>query len=576
MLADFHASRKRFAEEATCHFQINVTLQQAARLHGSLWSNTPFLPWTDNMPDPVYIDGDSPTADPDFISEYGLEDVDSQYANINSFRRIFYRVANSVAIAQDDWDTSGRQNLFCGISSLSEYFSVSPWLSLRDMEEEMVEEAEAAGDLFLSAGIIESSRFAWRLATEYYSQRFNYSKLAIAYSNLARTVVSKVPQIDASLPQEVSAILGRFYRVWFHGGAPDELNGIEFIYRAEGTVRLDQFGQELRDVVKSIIPDKTPIHLVLDGRSETKLEDGAMNFGYNRMGPTPLEPVRIKVTPLRPLFGQSTRVRGMPEWFYRYADEAFSDLNHRRTNDFSRSMSRNATSPGHSSDVADPHLQREHTRSYSASVFSSMGNSAGGAAMGRVGLGDERASRFSSPGESELSGVDKFCFVQPKDRSRGKDWWKYTSGDCAQKSLKVTQLQVAQDFPACVARQPVVHRLVYSHSPLEAGIDAVCQWCAVLFRTAVATIGMAVLGSNLDPGIGTEAVKVVVDSIHSSHVKEIGLSLLIVSISCCVPVAMPITASHSILCCCAESIQPRRARHHVGVLARELRPPFGS
>jgi hypothetical protein len=167
--------------------------------------------------------------------------------------------------------------------------------------------------------------------------------------------------------------------------------------------------------------------------------------------------------------------------------------------------------------------------------------------MGRVGLGDERASRFSSPGDSELSGVDKFCFVQPKDRSRGsKDWWKYTSGDFAQKSLKVIQLQVAQDFPACVARQPVVHRLRYSQSPLEAGIDAVCQWCAVLFRTAVATIGMAVLGSNLDPGIGTEAVKVVVDSIHSSHVKEIGLSLLIVSISDCARVATPVTASHFI------------------------------
>lgn len=76
----------------------------------------------------------------------------------------------------------------------------------------------------------------------------------------------------------------------------------------------------------------------------------------------------------------------------------------------------------------------------------------------------------------------------------------------------------------------MVHRLVYSHSPLEAGIDAVCQWCAVLFRTAVATIGMAVLGTNADPGIGTDAVKVVVDCIHSSQVKEIGLSLMTVSV----------------------------------------------
>jgi hypothetical protein len=37
---------------------------------------------------------------------------------------------------------------------------------------------------------------------------------------------------------------------------------------------------------------------------------------------------------------------------------------------------------------------------------------------------------------------------------------------------------------------------------------------------------MAVLGTNQDPGIGTDASKVVADCIHSSHVKEIGLSLL--------------------------------------------------
>lgn len=91
MLADFHSSRNRFAEEGTCHFHIHVTLQQAARLHGSLWSNTPFLPWTDNIPDPVYIDGDSPTTDPDFESEYGFDDGGQYGSSPNSFRRIFYR-----------------------------------------------------------------------------------------------------------------------------------------------------------------------------------------------------------------------------------------------------------------------------------------------------------------------------------------------------------------------------------------------------------------------------------------------------------------------------------------------------
>jgi hypothetical protein len=426
-------------------------------------------------------------------------------------------------MTQDFWGDSGRPNLFCGVSSLSEYFTVKPWLTLKAMEEAMVEEAESAGDLFLSAGIIESSRFSWRLATEFYSQRFNYAKLALAYGNLSRTVVSRVPQIDASLPQEVSAILGRFYRVWFHGGAPDELNGVEFVYRTEGTVGLDQFGQTLRDVIKSILPsDKTPVHLVLDGRSETKIEDVSQNFGF-RLGSTPLEPVRIKVTPLRPLFRQdgTSSVRGMPEWFLKYADDAFADKYHRSPANFGQVASQKTPSSSNH--------QRQHIRSFSASMFSSLGSQGNGPLGRSAGLGEERASRLNVAGENELSGVDKFCFVQPKDRSKSKIWWKYTSGNFAEKSLKVTQLQVAQEFPACVARQPVVHRLVYSQSPLEAGIDAVCQWCAVLFRTAVATVGMAVLGTNNDPGIGTDAVKVVIDCIHSSQVKEIGLSLMTVS-----------------------------------------------
>jgi hypothetical protein len=128
---------------------------------------------------------------------------------------------------------------------------------------------------------------------------------------------------------------------------------------------------------------------------------------------------------------------------------------------------------------------------------------------------------------AELSGVDKFCFVQPKDRKSSlTDWWKATYGDAAEKTLKVTQLQVAQLFPACVTRQVVLHRLVYSQSPLEAGVDAICEWCAVLFRTAVATSGQAVMQQNAEPGIGSDAAKVVADCIHSSNVKAIGISLL--------------------------------------------------
>lgn len=236
MLAEFHNSRKKYAEEATCHYYIHVTLHLAARLHGSLWSNTPFLPWTDNIPDPiVYIDSDAaPAPDPDCSSESNFDDWDySGHTDQFSFRRLFYRVSLSVAAGNNEWESGESKTLFLGITFASEYETVSPWITLRDMEESMVEEVEAAGLLFLKAGIIESCRFAWNRATQYYAEKFNYAKLAIVYGNLSRAVVSQVPSIDTSLPQEVLTTLGRFYRVWFHGGAPDDLNGVEFVYRSK-------------------------------------------------------------------------------------------------------------------------------------------------------------------------------------------------------------------------------------------------------------------------------------------------------------------------------------------------------
>ena len=91
--------------------------------------------------------------------------------------------------------------------------SVSSWITLREMEEKMVEEAEAAGDLFLRAGIIESCRFVWNLAAQHYSEKFSYGKLANVYGCLARAFVSRVPPIDAAQQQEVSISMGRFASV---------------------------------------------------------------------------------------------------------------------------------------------------------------------------------------------------------------------------------------------------------------------------------------------------------------------------------------------------------------------------
>lgn len=533
MLADFHHSRKKFAEEATCHFYIHTTLQQASRLHGSLWSNTPFLPWTDNIPDPVYIcDWENPNTDPDYEPEFEFDNSDGNFGrqveSANSFRRIFYRVANSVGIQNDDWDIGGR-NLFCGVTSAYEYDTVSPWISLREMEEQMVEEAEAAAELFLQAGIVQSSRYAWTLATDYYAEKFNFTKLAIAYGNLARTVVTQVPPIDTSLPQEFSAVFGRFYRVWFHGGAPDDLTGLEFVYRTEGETLLDQFGDELRGVIQSIIPDKTPIHLLLDGRPEERVDDTGLNLGFSRIGPAPLEPVRIKVTPLRPMSRTASRTRGRPEWFVRYVEEAFADQRHRTRNDLNIRMSQRRGGSAQLDSSSDAH-HRDHGRTFSASALSS-GSSGMQANPQRVGSAhfnhNNRVMRSDPLSMHELAGVDKFSFVQPKDRKRtSKEWWKSHTGDFAEKTLKVTQLQVSQPFPACLTRQEVIHRIVYSQSPLEAGVDAICQWCAILFRTAVAAVGQALIGDSNDPGIGTEAAKVVADCIHSSNVKEMGLALL--------------------------------------------------
>lgn len=480
------------------------------------------------MPDPVYIDGDTPSGDPYYNSDLDFEVTEGQYGrevdNTSSFRRIFYRVANSVPAGNSDWDADATKTLFCGIAFPSEYYSVSSWISLKEMEEHMVEEAEAAGELYLKAGIIENSRLSWNMATQYYAEKFNYAKLSLAYANLARAIVSQVPPLDSSLPQEISATLGRFYRVWFHGGAPDELSGVEFVYRTEGSVCLDEFGDNLKAVIKSIIPDNTPIHLLLDGRKEERSDEGATSLGFSRIGPAPLAPVKIKVTPLRPLYAEHAQSRGLPEWFYQYVDQAFTG----EIGSIGHGLgSRRSDSITVDRDRVDPH-RREHTRSFSASVFSSASTSTHRGRRASSSLSQvDRATRFALSKEGQLSGVDRFCFLQPRDRNRGsKDWWKTSSGSFIEKSLKVTQLQVSQMFPGCVARQAVIHRLVYSISPLEAGVDALCQWCSLLFRTAVATVGMSVLGTNSDPGIGTDAAKVVADSVHSSHVKEMGLALL--------------------------------------------------
>eukprot|EP00536_Pseudo-nitzschia_multiseries_P017308 jgi/Psemu1/248066/estExt_Genewise1.C_14790007 len=509
-LAQFHATRSKYAEEATCHYMIYYTLNRSCRLSSTLWSSTPFLPWIDNLSDGIHLEGPGGESDGS-ICDLPAIDYGRQIDKTNSFRRIFYRNENSVRL--------NRKAAFYGVSLTSEYSTTTPWITQREMEANMLEEAEAAGHLFQKSGIIASSRYMWGLAAQYYAEKFMYGKLTHVYDRLARTLVAQVPNIDNTLEQvvDVGIPLGRFYRVWFHGGAPDELIGAEFVYRTRTKMSLTKFGAELRDVLRSIIPEKTPIHLVLDGRPEDSVQTNPA--GFIRMGGAPLEPVKVKVTPLRPVVRNESRIRGLPEWFKLYIDNAFtSHANSRRPIGANETfISKSEATSGFRKKYLDH--PRSQTSAYRSPSFK--GNDVG------YSGNNHRHYQFDSSTEGVLVGADKFWFMQSKDRSRGsRDWLKGASDDFAEKTIRVTQLQVSQAFPACISRQTVIHRDVYTQSPLEAAVDNVCLWCAVLFRTSISSNGSAVLGESNDPGIGIGAAKVVSECIHSSRVKEIGAVLL--------------------------------------------------
>jgi len=159
-LADFHSSRKKYAEEATCHFQIYVTLRQAARLHDSIWNSSPFQPWTIERSDGLHINGEGPASSE--IDDHGLDsfnDLDeysgdetffSGYSNSgrqietkNSFRRLFYRVPGSLRVPPGDWDGTGNANAFYGVTSVSEYnmTTSNATNSVKEMEEGMFYES---------------------------------------------------------------------------------------------------------------------------------------------------------------------------------------------------------------------------------------------------------------------------------------------------------------------------------------------------------------------------------------------------------------------------------------------------
>lgn len=492
-LAEFHATRERHAEQAACRLQIYKTLRQAAALHDMLWNSIPFWPWASDPSEGSHVNGEGPTANTAHVSSPELEDnyneshplTDSE--GCQSFRRIFYRVANSVKMRTGDWDVGGNKTLFHAVCFASEYNSVPPWIALREIEHDMVDEAETAGELFLKAGIVESSRFCWSLATNFYSEVFNYARLAYCYRRLASVVASQVPSIETGPKQasnhlELSSPLGRFYRVHFHGGAADELMGKMFIYRAPVYVKLDEFCENLRQVFVSILPEKTPITLSLDdGRAQRP----PVRNERRKLGAVPREPMIIKVTPLKPLLSRDKCPRGSAEWFYRQTEIAVVP-DQQRTK---YSPSNKVTKPNHNHNISRNRY----------STISSLATGFGRPSDSNNSFLSANKMDNSIPGGGEEIGVNKFSFTHARDRQRTyRELHKIPSEEVAEKNLRVTELLVSEDMPNCVTRQAVAveNRTVFHQTPLEAGVEAVCSWCAILFRTAVATNGLAVIGEN--------------------------------------------------------------------------------
>jgi len=351
----------------------------------------------------------------------------------------------------------------------------------------MIEDAEIAGELFLKAGVIENSRFAWNLASQFYSETYNYARLSSVYIRLASVVASKVPVVDTNNQLELSSSLGRFYRVWFHGGDTDLLIGTEFVHRVPSRFKLEEFGNHIKGVIKSLLPVQTPIDLVLDdGRPEEtpKRQNKRITAG------TAFEPIKIKVTPLRPMVKGEIDLRGSPEWFNNHIESPDPIFYSKRKSN--TRTERDKSKPKSSSLTIDSDY-----RSYStAGSYSNVREHFGKTGSFNFGLSGDPPLRTEG---GSLIGVDRFHYTQPKKQGRlrgTRDYLKSSTGDFAEKNLRVTQLQVKESFPACVSRQVVINRTVLLQSPLEAGVEAVCSWCAVLFRTAVASNGMAVLGKS--------------------------------------------------------------------------------
>lgn len=75
-----------------------------------------------------------------------------------------------------------------------------------------------------------------------------------------------------------------------------------FVYRVPSSVQIKDFATGIEDAIRCILPAKTVIDLQLDDGSPTVGPLTTVGKRQSVIGGAPIEPVTIKVTPLRPLF----------------------------------------------------------------------------------------------------------------------------------------------------------------------------------------------------------------------------------------------------------------------------------
>ena len=497
-LAILHHSYGAFAEEAFCRYEIYRTWVHVVKLCSKKIFSfpIPFLPWlTESQSTPRYI-GDRNT-----------EDIGNLHYS-STQRGIISQLIRERAAELNCIVGVGDRNLFYGVCPSNQYVSLPPVITMKEIEYEMVEEAERSGDCFRRSMLIENSRLMMNHATLYYTSIHDYEKLSYLYTKQAYTVSLECPTIDPNLLFEVSSEYGRFYRVWFHGNSlPDDLMGSEFIYRTENTVKLEEFSKYITQVVSSALSENTPIDILIDDRypdEQRKQQPRRLAASLSR------EPVKIKITAIRPIITHDSGSGSSP-WFY---DVIQQPLNHKCST---------SSSDTHE-DFITTKINFRH-RKNSRSSISSASFISRADRMDLETMAVNYPSWRNSLRDEGITGVRKFSFTQPlqKDRYIGsRNWFKASAHNFCEKNLRVTELVVGSNFPCCVTRQRVSYRSIYVQSPLEAGIYATCQWCSVLFRTIIAINGLTVTGNyNTHQGIGKDALKIVAECIHRSNVRDI-------------------------------------------------------